>query len=184
MATKAYHKEAFPVSDVRSLLEPGPIVLVSSRWKGKSNIMTMGWYTVMEFTPSLIGCVIASTNHSHQMVLKSKECVLNIPTVAMAKKVAGIGTHSGAVMDKFETFKLTELPSQQVSAPGIKECYANLECKLVDARQVKKYDFFILEVVAAQKAHSPRWPETLHYRGHGLFMLPGGSMHMRELRNL
>src|ERR1035437_4431098 len=48
-------KTDFPVSQVRRYLEPGPIVLVSSKWRGKANIMTMGWHTVMEFTPSLIG---------------------------------------------------------------------------------------------------------------------------------
>lgn len=53
-------KRDFPVYKVRRYLEPGPIVLVSSRWRGKTNIMTMGWHTVMEFAPSLIGCVIAS----------------------------------------------------------------------------------------------------------------------------
>src|SRR5277367_1738830 len=53
------HKTDFPVGQVRRYLEPGPIVLVSSRWRGKTNIMTMGWHTVMEFTPSLLGCVIA-----------------------------------------------------------------------------------------------------------------------------
>jgi hypothetical protein len=48
-------KNDFPVSQVRRYLEPGPILLVSSKWKGKTNIMTMGWHTVMEFTPSLVG---------------------------------------------------------------------------------------------------------------------------------
>ena len=51
-------KSDLPVSQIRRYLEPGPIVLVSSRWKGKANIMTLGWHTVMEFTPSLIGCMI------------------------------------------------------------------------------------------------------------------------------
>ena len=49
---RAFRKKDFPVSDVRRFLEPGPIVLISSAWKGKTNIMTLGWHTVMEFTPS------------------------------------------------------------------------------------------------------------------------------------
>jgi len=47
-----------PVSGIRRYLEPGPIVLVTSAHGGQRNIMTMGWHTVMEFTPSLVGCVI------------------------------------------------------------------------------------------------------------------------------
>ena len=70
----------FPVSDVRRYLEPGPIVLVSSRAGSKTNIMTMGWHTVMEFTPSLVGCVIAGSNHSFRLIRASRECVINLPT--------------------------------------------------------------------------------------------------------
>ena len=54
----------FPVSQVRRYLEPGPIVMVSSALDDRRNIMTMGWHTVMEFTPSLVGCVIAGGNYS------------------------------------------------------------------------------------------------------------------------
>ena len=56
----AYRKYDFPVSKVRRYLEPGPVVLVSSAYKGENNIMTMGWHTIMEFSPSLIGCMITA----------------------------------------------------------------------------------------------------------------------------
>ena len=70
---------------------PGPIVLVSSAWKGETNIMTMGWHMIMEFEPSLVGCYIWSENHSFDMIRRSKECVINVPTVDIATKVVGIG---------------------------------------------------------------------------------------------
>ena len=101
------YKKDFPVSNIRRFLEPGPIVLVSSAWKGKTNIMTMGWHMVMEFEPSLIGCYIWSENHSFDMVRNSKECVINIPTVDLATKVVGIGNTSGRDIDKFAEFGLT-----------------------------------------------------------------------------
>jgi hypothetical protein len=69
---KKYTKKEFPVSDIRRFLEPGPIVLISSAWKGKTNIMTLGWHTVMEFSPSLIGCVIANSNFSFEMIRKPR----------------------------------------------------------------------------------------------------------------
>ena len=81
----------FPVSDIRHFLEPGPVVLVSSAWRGETNIMTMAWQTVMEFTPSLVGCVIAGSNHSFDMVRGSQECVINVPTLKLAKTAVGIG---------------------------------------------------------------------------------------------
>jgi flavin reductase (DIM6/NTAB) family NADH-FMN oxidoreductase RutF len=76
-------KSDFPVSQVRRYLEPGPIVLVSSAYAGARNIMTMGWQTVMEFTPSLVGCVISSANHSFEMIRQSRECVINLPTTKL-----------------------------------------------------------------------------------------------------
>ena len=110
---KHFKKKDFPVSNIRRFLEPGPIVLVSSAWKGKTNIMTMGWHMVMEFEPSRIGCYIWSENHSFDMVRNSKECVINIPTVDLATKVVGIGNTSGRDIDKFVEFGLTAAPGSQ-----------------------------------------------------------------------
>lgn len=166
-------KKDFPPSDVRRFLEPGPIVLVSSAWKGKMNIMTMGWHMIMEFDPSLIGCYVWDQNHSFDMIFKSKECVFNIPTVEIASKVVGIGNCSGRDTDKFAKFQLTALAADKVKAPLIKECFANFECKLVDSSQIKKYSLFILQVVKAHVAIAPKYPKTIHYRGDGLFMISG-----------
>jgi flavin reductase (DIM6/NTAB) family NADH-FMN oxidoreductase RutF len=178
---RAYTKKDFPVWNVRRFLEPGPIVLVSSAWKGERNIMTMGWHTVMEFTPSLVGCIIAEGNHSHELVKRSRECVINVPTADIAKTVVGIGNCSGASVNKFEKFKLTAAPADQVKAPLIKECYANFECRLADARLVRRYNFFIFEVVKAHVAASPRVPRTIHYRGNGEFMVAGREVSYRSL---
>jgi flavin reductase (DIM6/NTAB) family NADH-FMN oxidoreductase RutF len=181
MVMKIYKKRDFPVSDIRRFLEPGPVVLVSSAWQGRTNIMTMGWHMVMEFVPSLIGCLISSGNHSYEMVRRSKECVINVPTVDLAQTVVRIGNCSGATVDKFKDFKLTAAAADEVKAPLIAECYANLECKLVDARLREKYNFFIFECVKAHAAVAPKYPKTIHYRGDGMFMVAGRSLNLRRL---
>src|SRR5882757_6848507 len=104
---KNYKKYNFPVNQIRRFIEPGPIILVSSAWKSETNIMTMGWHMVMEFTPSLIGCYVWTENHSFEMIRKSKECVINIPTTALAAKVVGIGNSSGRDIDKFKKVGLS-----------------------------------------------------------------------------
>ena len=166
-------KTDFPVAKVRRYLEPGPIVLVSSAWRGERNIMTMGWHTVMEFTPSLVGCVIAAGNHSFELVRRSRECVINLPTATLIDAVVGIGNCSGADVDKFEKFRLTAAPAQKVKAPLVAECHANFECKLTDDTLVERYNFFIFEVVKAHVARRPKYPHTLHYTGDGVFMVAG-----------
>ena len=180
MSVKTYKKADFPVSKIRRYLEPGPVVLVSSSWNGKKNIMTMGWHSVLEFTPSLVGCLISSANRSFKMIRESEECVINIPTADMAKQVVGVGNTSGRDIDKFEEFGLTPLRAKTVGAPMIAECYASFECRLADSSMVKKYNFFIFEVIRAHVAKSPKYPTTLHYRGDGVFMVSGKSVSMRR----
>src|SRR5690349_10046195 len=108
---RKYAKSDFPVEKVRQFLEPGPIVLVSSAWRDRTNIMTMGWHTVMEFTPSLVGCIVSNANHSFDMIRRSKACVINIPEVSLIDQVVRIGNSTGAEIDKFSKFKLTPAPA-------------------------------------------------------------------------
>src|SRR5258708_39844756 len=123
---KRYAKSDFPVADVRRFLEPGPVILLSSSWRGKNNIMTMGWHMVMEFEPSLIGCYIWSHDHSRRVGRESGECVINLPTADLASTVVKIGNSSGRDIDKFETFGLTAELQPKVGAPLIAVCYATL----------------------------------------------------------
>jgi flavin reductase (DIM6/NTAB) family NADH-FMN oxidoreductase RutF len=174
-------KSDFPLSRVRRYLEPGPIVLVSSRWQGKANVMTMGWHTVMEFTPSLVGCVIAGGNHSFHMIRNSGECVINLPTTALTDTVVRIGNTTGAEIDKFAEFGLTADEGTEVGAPLIRECHAGFECRLHDDTLIDRYNFFIFEVVKAHVADSPKHPETLHYTGDGVFMVAGRIISRRSL---
>jgi len=175
-----YKKNDFPVHNIRRLLEPGPIVLVSSAHKNETNIMTMGWHMVMEFSPSLVTCLISGGNHSFDLIRQSRQCVINIPTVDMAGVVVGIGNSTGAEVDKFAKFELTAVRGAKVDAPLIGECYANFECRVIDASLVRKYHFFVLEVVKAHVAKAPKYPRTIHYRGDGVFMVSGRHVNLRR----
>ena len=172
-------KQDFPVAEVRRYLEPGPVTLVSSRWKGETDIMTMAWQTVMEFTPSLVGCVISNANHSFTLIRESRQCVINLPTTALTDTVVKIGNTSGAEIDKLKTFALTADAATDVDAPLIGECHASFECRLHDDALVAKYNFFIFEVVRAHVRPVPRHPETLHYTGDGVFVISGKAINRR-----
>jgi Conserved protein/domain typically associated with flavoprotein oxygenases, DIM6/NTAB family len=174
-------KRDFPVSRVRRYLEPGPIVLVSSKWRNHANIMTLGWHTVLEFTPSLVGLMISGGNHSFHLIRNSRECVINLPTTALTDTVVGIGNTTGAEIDKFARFGLTAEAADEVGAPLIRECHASFECRLHDDVLVDRYNFFIFEVVKAHVAASPEHPETLHYTGDGVFMVSGKTISRRSL---
>ncbi|MXV06214.1 MULTISPECIES: flavin reductase family protein [Xanthomonas] len=178
---RRYRKLDFPTQEVRRFLEPGPVVLVSSAWKQQRDIMTLGWHMVLEFSPSLLACCISSANHSFDLIRRSRQCVINLPTADLVDTVVGIGNTSGAELDKFAHFGLTAVPATHVAAPLIAECYASFECRLHDGSQIGKHGLFVWEVVKAHVAASPKRPRTLHYRGDGRFMLSGPEISRRRL---
>ena len=171
-------KNTFPLSEVYRLLEPGPVVLLTTIRAGRANVMPMSWHLMMEFTPPLVGCVVSNGNYSFASLKKSRECVINIPTVELAKIVVACGNTSGSNVDKFEKFGLTPVAAKLVKAPLIAECYASLECKVVDVKLVTKYNFFVLEVVQAWIDPTQKKPRTIHHQGEGEFMLPGRTLHL------
>jgi flavin reductase (DIM6/NTAB) family NADH-FMN oxidoreductase RutF len=178
---KRYRKQDFPVEDVRRFLEPGPVVLVASQWRGERDIMTMGWHMVLEFSPSLLACCISRGDHSHDLVCASGECTINLPTVDIVDTVVGIGNCSGTEGDKFARFGLTAEPAAVVAAPLIAECHSSFECRLHDDSLVDRYDLFVWEVVRAHVAPRPAIPRTVHYRGDGRFMVSGPDISRRRL---
>jgi flavin reductase (DIM6/NTAB) family NADH-FMN oxidoreductase RutF len=169
-------KRELPLAQVYGVLEPGPVVLVTTARKGKANIMPMSWHTMMEFEPPLVGCVISDRNHTFEMLRATGECVINVPTANLVKKVVACGNACGRTVDKFKKFGLTPAPASVVAAPLIAECYANLECRLVDRKLVAQYNFFILEVVKAWIDPHRQRPRTLHHRGEGVFAIPGSTI--------
>lgn len=160
-----------------TLMEPGPVVLVSTCDGGKNNVMTISWTMVLDFTPRF-AIVTGAWNHSYRALRKTRECVIAIPTADMLDTVVGIGTCSGADTDKFVRFKLTPVAAKWVQAPLIAECIANIECKLVDI--VRKHNILVLEAVAAYVATGRKEKRTLHAVGDGSFIVDGGRLNRRK----
>src|SRR5574340_500594 len=116
-------KRTYPLSRVYQLLEPGPVVMLTTAHRGKANIMTQSWHTMMEFEPPLVGCVIGAQSHSFDALRKTGECVLNIPSAELAKQVVGVGNCSGNKVDKFAATRrelVRRLPA--MSRPNTYDC--------------------------------------------------------------
>ena len=169
-------KKSLLLSHVYRLLEPGPVVLLTTVDVKRPNVMTMSWHMMIDFEPPLVGCVVSNHDYTFDILRKTKECVINIPTVELAKQVTGCGNTSGRNIDKFRKFGLTPSVASQVKAPLIDECFANLECRVIDTRMVDKYNIFILEVVKAWIDRSKKHPRTIHHYGRGNFMVAGRTI--------
>lgn len=147
--------------------------MVTTLRKGKANIMTMSWHMMIDFEPPLVGCVMSNRNYSFNNLKATKECVINIPTVELIEQVVGVGNTTGAKVDKFKKFNLTPVAASQVKVSMIGECYANLECKVIDMHLAEKYNIFILEVLKAWITPSKKRQRTIHHCGKGVFTVDG-----------
>ena len=172
--------KSFPLSKVYGLLEPGPVVLLTTAKGGRADIMAMSWYTMLDFEPPLVACVVSNRNHSHGLLKAAGECVINIPSVEIAEKVVGCGNSSGADTDKFKAFGLTPVAASQVGAPLVGECFAHLECRVTDTRMVAKYCLFVVEVLKAWINPAIKNPRTIHHMGRGNFMVAGGRIKLKS----
>jgi len=168
------------LSQVYKLIEPGPVVLLTTAQKECPNVMAMSWHMMMEFNPPLIGCIVSRANHSFAALSKTRECVIAIPTVELASQVVKIGNMTGSEVNKFEALGLASKPAAKVAAPLLTDCYANLECKVTDTTFVRKYNLFVLEVVKAWIDHAKKGPKTIHHKGFGTFAVDGESLRLRS----
>jgi flavin reductase (DIM6/NTAB) family NADH-FMN oxidoreductase RutF len=169
-----------PLSKVYQLLEPGPVVLLTTARKGRANVMTMSWQTMVEFEPPLVAFVVSNANHSFAALRATGECVIAVPARKLAQKVVQVGNASGRDIDKFARFGLTPAPARRVKPPLVAECFANLECRVVDRRLVNKYNLFIVEVVQAWIDPAQKNPKTIHHRGYGTFVVDGPTLKLKS----
>ena len=170
------------LGEVYQLLEPGPVVMLTTAHKGRANVMTMSWHMMVEFEPPLIACVCTGANYSFEALRATGECVIAMPARKLAAKVVKVGNSTGRDTDKFKAFGLTPVAAEQVQAPLIKECFANIECKVVDRGMVNRYNLFILEGVQAWIDPAQKNPKTIHHHGYGKFVVDGAAIKLKSAK--
>jgi flavin reductase (DIM6/NTAB) family NADH-FMN oxidoreductase RutF len=169
-----------PLSEVYKLIEPGPVVLLTTQNRGRPNVMTMSWHMMVDFTPPLIACIVSTGDFSFTALRRTRECVIAIPPARLARKVVAVGNCSGSDTDKFATIGLTPLPARKVRPPLVGECFANLECRVVDTRMVNKYGLFVLEAVQAWIDPAQKRSKTIHHQGYGRFAVDGKTITLKS----
>ena len=161
-----------------TLIEPGPVVLVTTHDEDKDNIMTISWTMVVDFTP-VFAITTGAWNHSFAALQRNRECVIAIPTRDLIDQVVGVGTCSGADTDKFEKFGLTPVKAKLVRPPLIKECLANIECRVIDI--VTRHNIVVMEGLAAYVDNSRKEKRTLHAVGDGTFVVDGRRLDRKKM---
>lgn len=169
----------FTLNKVARLLEPGPLVLVTTAHRGKHNIMTMGFHMMVQHDPPLIAFVMGPWDFSYEALVKTKNCVIAIPGVDLMGKAVDIGNCSGMDIDKFQAFRLGSLQAEKVKAPLIAQCLANIECKVVNTQLSGKYNLFVLEAVKAWTNNTRKEKRIFHHKGDGTFSVDGRTIDLK-----
>lgn len=170
--------DRFPLEKAFTLIEPGPVVLVTTSDGRQRNVMTVSWTMVVDFTP-VFAITTGPWNHSYAALTGSGECVIAVPTVDLLDRVVGVGTCSGTDTDKFARFGLTPVKGRHVKAPLIRECLGNIECKVVDI--VERHNIVVLQGVAAHYDAARLEKRTLHAVGDGRFVVDGRQLDRRQM---
>jgi flavin reductase (DIM6/NTAB) family NADH-FMN oxidoreductase RutF len=142
-------KQEILLQRAHRLLAGRPACLMTTHYRGKSNIMTLSWTCPVSITPPLVLIAVHASRYSHGLLERSQEFVLNIPGRPLAEHLARCGTQSGADVDKTLDDRLTIEAGRRVSAPWIEQCLAHLECAVVEHTAPGDHSLFVAEIVGA-----------------------------------
>lgn len=168
------------------LLNHGPVVLVSSLFKGRAGITPIAWNMPISDDPPMVALEVWEGHFIYKAIMETGDFVINIPSSDMAETVRKLGGVSGSKIDKFKEYGLEAEPSKAVKSPRLKTAMAVMECKLhKDKRVLDEYNIVIGDVKYAEaeaSAFSDRWlPEkgglkTLHHLGDRIFCAPESKL--------
>ena len=144
-------KVEVPLKIAHRLINHGPVALLSTFYNNRPNVQTLAWLMPIDYGHPKVAFVVGSDNYTYECLIKTGECVINIPNKSLIKEALGCGSTSGKDVDKFKRFKLTTLKGKTTKeAPLVKECVGHLECKLINEPVLaKKYDLFLADVTYA-----------------------------------
>ncbi|MBR5179761.1 MAG: flavin reductase family protein [Lachnospiraceae bacterium] len=132
-----------------NMLYPVPAVMVSCKAKeenAKPNIITVAWAGTVCSDPVMLSISVRPERHSHDIIEKSGEFVVNLVTESLTKACDWCGVRSGKNYDKFKEMKLHPFISDFMETPAIAESPVNIYCKVKDVLKLGSHDMFLAEV--------------------------------------
>ncbi|MBI2761827.1 MAG: flavin reductase family protein [Chloroflexi bacterium] len=160
--------------DARRLLVPGPVVLLTTKWRAAQDVMAAAWTTPLSAVPPFVGVCVHPSRHTHDMIRFSEEFALNIAGPRLLNHAAYFGSVSGRDADKLDLSKLPTFRARKVEAPLLEGCVGHIECGLEDAIRLGDHTLFVgrvLAVSAEDTAYNEMWllddpdERPLHYLG-------------------
>jgi flavin reductase (DIM6/NTAB) family NADH-FMN oxidoreductase RutF len=167
-------------TDARRLMSGGPVLLVTCSFRGRHNAMPVAYAMTLSMRPPLIGLAVHPSRHTYDIIRRTEEFALNIPTRDLLHHVQYLGTLSGADFDKLELTKLPYFRARKLDTVLLEGCVGWIECHLQDAIEMGDHFLLVGRVVAVQaddEAYKERWllpdqdSKPLHYLGGNSYSL-------------
>ncbi len=133
-----------------ALLGPVPPALVTCGTIEEPNVLTIAWTGIVCTHPAMTYISVRPSRHSYEMIRRTGEFVINLPTSAMGRTVDLCGMKSGARMDKIKKCGLTLAEGEKVSAPVLADCPVSLECRVTQETALGSHTMFLAEILAVQ----------------------------------
>lgn len=153
-------RRLYDPADARRILNPGPVAIVTTAWRGMVNAAPIAWTAPLSIDPPLVGCVIHPHRHTGDMIKFSDAFAINIPGPKLLKQTAFLGTLSGLDNNKLEAAGLETFAPLMIDAPLIEGCLAWIECTLQDVVKTGDHLLFVgapEKVQADDEAYAERW---------------------------
>jgi len=131
-----------------TMVNPVPVVMVScGETEEEYNIITIAWTGIVNSEPPMTYISVRKSRHSHGIIEKSSEFVINLCTEDLTWKTDYCGVKSGREVNKFKEQELTPIPSELVKCPMIQESPVNIECKVKEVLHYPSHDMFVAEIL-------------------------------------
>ncbi len=160
--------------DARRLLTGGPVMLVSCSYRGRHNLMPVAYAMPLSIRPPLVGIAVHPSRFTYDIIRKTEEFALNIPSIRLLHHVQYLGSLSGNDVDKLELTKLPHFRARKLDTILLEGCVGWIECSLQDAVELGDHFLFVGRVVAVSaddEAFEDHWrldgleEKPLHYLG-------------------
>lgn len=160
--------------DGRRLLSGAPITLLTCSYRGKHNIMPIAYVMPVSIVPPLVAISISPSRYTYDIIHKTEEFAINIPTRQLLHHVQFLGSVSGNDVDKLELTKLATSRARRLDTVLLDNCIGWIECGLEDEYEAGDHMIMIGKVVSVtveEDAFSDHWLLTdndekpLHYLG-------------------
>jgi flavin reductase (DIM6/NTAB) family NADH-FMN oxidoreductase RutF len=124
---------------------PMPVSLVGAHVDGKPNFLAVAWFTMAGSRPPRIAIALGKGHYTNPGIRENKTFSVCLPSEELIEVTDYCGIVSGKKTDKSKIFDL--FYGDLKTAPMIKDCPLNMECRVLEIVESSLNEIFIGEIM-------------------------------------